>query len=184
MAVEFFTEGLCEDSAFFQVALGLCALATALPLFMAEYLPLVDLSQHLHLINVWAHLNDASTLYPEIFKARGEITPYEGTYLVVRVLAAVLPILTANRLFLALVAVATVLSVLALCKALGRSPWLCLLAGPFFYGDNLYWGFINYCAALPLLFFSMALSSPSSSAKPPGAQSARWGWGCFSSPFS
>lgn len=141
----------------FEAALGLAAAATALPLWSARFLPFVDQPQHLHLINALAHLDDANTLYPEYFQPRGQITPYLGYYYAVWLLAKPFGIFTANQLFLTLVAVATPVSMAALLKALGRSPWLALLACPLFYGDNLYWGFINYCAALPLLFFALAL---------------------------
>ena len=138
-------------------AFGAALVATALPLWSAHYLPFVDIPQHLHLINVLGHLDDASTLYPEFFKARGEITPYMGYYDVVWLFARVLDVFHANALFLTLVAVATPLAVGALARQLGGSFWIGILACPLFYGDNLYWGFINYCAALPLLFFAMAL---------------------------
>jgi hypothetical protein len=130
---------------------------TVLPLWSAHYLPLVDLPQHLHLINVLNHLDDPNTLYPEYFQARGQLTPYLGYYEVVRFLAKIFPLFAANQLFLTLVAILAPISVWSLLSALGRNRWLCLLACPLFYGDNLYWGFINFCAALPLLLFSLAL---------------------------
>jgi hypothetical protein len=131
--------------------------AMVVPLWSAHYLPFVDVPQHLHLIDVLGRLHDPSTLYPEVFKARGEITPYLGYYETVWLFARVLDVFHANALFLTLVAVATPLSVGLLSRSLGGSFWVGILACPFFYGDNLYWGFINYCASLPLLFLSMAL---------------------------
>ncbi len=53
------------------------------PLWAAHALPLVDLPQHLHLISVLHRLGDPSTLYPEFFTTRGELTPYLGYYYVV-----------------------------------------------------------------------------------------------------
>ena len=139
------------------LVLGVATAFTALPLWSAHYLPLVDLPQHLHLINVMGHLDDPNTLYPEIFKPRGQITPYLGYYYAVWLLAKLVGLFAANQLFLTLVAVLTPVSLAVLLEALGRNPWLSLLACPLFYGDNFYWGFINFCAALPLLFFAMAL---------------------------
>lgn len=141
----------------FAGAFAVAVAATVWPLWSAHYLPLVDLPQHLHLINVLGHLHDPNTLYPEYFKARDAITPYMGYYYAVWLLARVLDVFSANALFLTLVAVAAPLSVGALARQLGGSFWIGILACPLFYGDNLYWGFINYCAALPLLFFAMAV---------------------------
>ncbi|MBS2026383.1 MAG: hypothetical protein JST54_00645 [Deltaproteobacteria bacterium] len=141
----------------FAYAFGVALIATALPLWSAHYLPFVDIPQHLHLINVLGHLDDPNTLYPEFFKARGEITPYMGYYDTVWLFARVLDVFHANALFLTLVAISAPLAVGALARQLGGSFWIGILACPLFYGDNLYWGFINYCAALPLLFFAMAL---------------------------
>lgn len=138
-------------------ALLVALIATLVPLWSAHYLPLVDIPQHLHLIHVLGHLGDAATLYPEVFRARGELTPYLGYYDAVWLLARVMDVFHANALFLTLVAIATPLSVGALARRLGGSGWVGVLACPLFYGDNLYWGFINYCAALPLLLFACAL---------------------------
>ncbi len=141
----------------FALVLGAAATATALPLWSGHYLPLVDLPQHLHLINVLGHLDDPATLYPEIFKTRGQLTPYLGYYYAVWLLAKVFGLFAANQIFLTAVAVLTPVAMASLLRSLGRNPWLALFACPLFYGDNFYWGFINYCAALPLLFFAMAL---------------------------
>ena len=131
--------------------------ATVVPLWSAHYLPFVDIPQHLHLINVLGHLGDGTTLYPEVFRPRGEITPYLGYYYAVWLLARVVNVFTANALFLTGVAIATPLAVGVLARRLGGSFWVGILACPLFYGDNLYWGFINYCAALPLLLLACAL---------------------------
>ncbi len=138
-------------------AFGVSLVATVVPLWSAHYLPFVDIPQHLYLINVLGHLNDPATLYPDVFKARGEITPYLGYYETVRLFALVMDVFHANALFLTLAAIAAPLSVGLLSRRLGGSFWIGILACPLFYGDNLYWGFINYCAALPLVLFAIVL---------------------------
>ncbi len=125
------------------------------PLWSAHYLPFVDLPQHLSLINVLGHLDDPNTLYPEVFQRRYELTPYLSYYYTVWLLSHIFGLYTANAIFLSLVAIATPLSVGALAKRLGGSFWIGILACPLFYGDNLYWGFINYCTSLPLLLFAI-----------------------------
>lgn len=120
------------------------------PLWSSQALPLVDLPQHLHLISVLHRINDASTLFPEVFARRLELTPYLGYYYVVSLLSWLMPLELANRLFLSAYVVGLPLSLAFLLKSLKRPAWPALLALPFAYGDSFAWGFINYCASLPL----------------------------------
>ncbi|MFT3707897.1 MAG: hypothetical protein QM817_09600 [Archangium sp.] len=120
------------------------------PLWAAQAIPLVDLPQHLHLISVLHRLDDASTLYPEIFARRPELTPYLGYYYVVSLLNWLLPLELANRVFLSAVVAGLPLSLAFLLKSLKRPTWPALLALPFAWGDSFAWGFVNYCASLPL----------------------------------
>ncbi len=124
------------------------------PLWSTTALPLVDLPQHLHLISVLHRLNDATTLYPEIFARRPELTPYLGYYYLVSTLNWVLPLETANRVFLSAYVAGFPLSLAFLLRSFKRPIWPALLATPFAYGDSFAWGFINYCAALPLAFIT------------------------------
>ncbi len=120
------------------------------PLWATQALPLVDLPQHLHLISVLHRLNDASTLYPEIFARRPELTPYLGYYYSVSLLNWLMPLELANRVFLSAYVMGLPLSLAFLLQSLKRPTWPALLALPFAYGDSFAWGFINYCASLPL----------------------------------
>ena len=120
------------------------------PLWASQALPLVDLPQHLHLISVLHRLDDASTLYPEIFARRPELTPYLGYYYAVGFLNWLMPLELANRVFLSLYVAGLPLSLAFLLRSLKRPSWPALLALPFAYGDSFAWGFINYCASLPL----------------------------------
>lgn len=128
----------------------------AAPLWVTRQLPVVDLPQHLHLISVLHRLGDTTTLYPEIFQRRPELTPYLGYYYTVSLLHWLVPLELANRLFLTAYVVGLPLSLAALLKALGRPTWPSLLALPFAYGDSFAWGFINSCSAMPLALLSCA----------------------------
>ncbi|HVE85808.1 MAG TPA: hypothetical protein VND93_23295, partial [Myxococcales bacterium] len=127
------------------------------PLWVTRQLPVVDLPQHLHLISILHRLGDSTTLYPEIFQRRPELTPYLGYYYAVSLLHWLVPLELANRLFLCAYVAGLPLSLAALLRAAGRPAWPSLLALPFAYGDSFAWGFINYCSALPLAFLSCAL---------------------------
>lgn len=120
------------------------------PLCASDALPLVDLPQHLHLISVLHRLDDATTLFPEVFERRAQLTPYLGYYYAVSGLNWLLPLETANRLFLAAYVIGLPLSLAFLLRSLKRPTWPALLAWPFAYGDSFAWGFLNYCAAIPL----------------------------------
>ena len=127
------------------------------PLWASQALPLVDLPQHLHLISVLHRLDDVSTLFPEVFARRPELTPYLGYYYAVSSLNWLMPLELANRLFLSLYVAGLPLSLAFLLKSLKRPTWPALLALPFAYGDSFAWGFINYCASLPLALLTCGL---------------------------
>ena len=136
---------------------GLALLIGVAPLWASQQLPLVDLPQHLHLISVLHRLHDTTTLYPEVFARRPELTPYLGYYYVVSLLNWLLPLELANRVFLTAYAAGLPLSLAFLLRSLKRQTWPALLAIPFVYGDSLAWGFVNYCSALPLAFLTCGL---------------------------
>jgi hypothetical protein len=146
-----------QDSSLRRALFALCCVVAAAPLWATADLPLVDLPQHLHLVSVLHRLRDPTTLFPEWFAARGELTPYLGYYQSVNLLAYVLPLETANRLFLSLYVAGLPLSLAFLLRSLGRQTWPALLAVPFAYGDSFAWGFINYCASLPLAILCCGL---------------------------
>jgi hypothetical protein len=148
-----------------RVAYALGLLLGVAPLWVSHQLPMVDLPQHLALISALHRLGDPTTLYPAVFAARGELTPYLGYYHLVSALHWLLPLEVANRLFLTAVVAGLPLSLAFLLRTVGRPRWPSLLALPFTYGDSFGWGFINYLAALPLAVlacgcFLRALAEP------------------------
>lgn len=145
-----------DEPEFRPVFLALVA-ASVLPLWVARFLPMVDLPGHLALINVLHHLHDPSLRFGEFFAARPEFTPYLGFYWTVHLLSYVLPVEVAARLFLTAYAIGLPVATLGLVRALGRSRWLALFALPLTYTFELYIGFINYIAALALLVGSLAV---------------------------
>jgi len=145
---------------------GALALSFAVfPLWVTQNLPMVDLPQHLYLISGLHRLGDPTTLYPEFFALRGQLTPYLGYYYVVSLLNWLLPLPIANQVFLSAYVIGLPLSLAFLLRSLGRATWPCWLSLPFAYGDSLAWGFINYCSALPIAFlccgfFVRAIADP------------------------
>jgi biotin transporter BioY len=79
---------------------------------------MVDLPQHLHLISVLHQLDDPTTLYPQVFAARAELTPYLGYYYLVSLLSWAVPLELANRLFLTAMVLGLPLSMAFLLRSL------------------------------------------------------------------
>src|SRR5438067_12634769 len=99
---------------------ALALVAGVSPLWVTHELPMVDLPQHLHLISVLHRLDDSSTLYPQLFEARGELNPYLGYYHTVSLLNWLLPLDAANRVFLSAYVAGLPLSVAFLLRSMGR----------------------------------------------------------------
>jgi hypothetical protein len=138
-------------------AFAFALVAGAVPLWSARQLPMVDLPQHLHLISALHRLDYPTTLYPSVFAARGELTPYLGYYHLVSLLNWLLPLELANRIFLTLLVVGLPLATAFLLHSLGRPRWPAALTIPFAYGDSFGWGFINSSASFALALLAAGL---------------------------
>ncbi len=133
-----------------EIALSLSLLAIFL---VARDLPLVDLPQHALQIANWIRLNahDSATLDLELnFR-----TPYLLGYPVARALASVVPVLVALKLTLWASITLHAVTLRKLCQRLGHDPWLGLLGFPLGLGYSFCFGFIAFCAALPLAHWAM-----------------------------
>ena len=118
--------------------------------FSVRDLPLVDLPQHALQISGWMQLDahDPASANLELnFR-----TPYFLCYPLVRLLASVIPVLAALKLTLWLSITAQARALRALCERLGHDPWLGLLGFPLGLGFGFYFGFVTFCAALPLVY--------------------------------
>lgn len=157
MCAPFILRGSVRRPSVAHLAWGIALFSAVVPLWVTPALPLVDLPQHLHLISVLHRLHDDTTLYPSTFAQRPELTPYLGYYYLVSALSYVFPLEVANRLFLSAYVAGLPLSLAFLLRSLGRPTWPALLAIPFAYGDSFAWGFINYCASLPLAILTCGM---------------------------
>jgi hypothetical protein len=130
--------------------------AAVIPLWAARDLPMVDLPQHLYVLEAMKHLHDAATPYPVTLEFHAHYTPYLGYYAVVGSLATFLPLEAANRIWLTLVVLAYPLSMAFLLGSMRRPTWPALLAAPLAYGDSFAWGFVNTLGATPLAVMATA----------------------------
>lgn len=135
-------------------AFALSALVTVLPIWVAEYLPLLDLPNHLAAVAVWHYHDDPKWDFARFYDLNLVPLPYWAHYYTVHLLTYVTrSVEVANKIFLTGYAVALPAGVWALARRFGRSPWLALFAFPLVWNFNLGDGFIAYCAgfaAVPL----------------------------------
>ncbi|MCU1278101.1 MAG: hypothetical protein JWM53_1647 [bacterium] len=135
-------------------ALVVSAIATVLPIWIARYLPLLDLPNHLTAVAVWHYHDDPNWDFARFYDLNLVPLPYWAHYYTVHLLTYVTrSVETANKIFLTGYAVALPAGALLLARRFGRSPWLALFAFPLVWNFNLGDGFIAYCAgfaAVPL----------------------------------
>ncbi|MCU1282806.1 MAG: hypothetical protein JWM53_6352 [bacterium] len=135
------------------IALTIFALV---PVWNQRLLPQLDTPNHLALVRGWHNYNDPSYHIADYFTLRIRPVPYFLFYLVINLLLYVCQIEVANKLFLSAYLILFPLSVLALARALGRSPWLALSAFILAFNQNWIYGFSSYLMGTCFMFFSMA----------------------------
>ena len=130
------------------------AIATSAPIWIAKYLPLLDLPNHLAAVAVWHYHDDPRWDFARFYELNLVPLPYWAHYYTVHLLTYVThSVEVANKIFLTIYALALPLGALAFARRFGRSPWLALFAFPLVWNFNLGDGFIAYCAgfaAVPL----------------------------------
>lgn len=131
---------------------GALALALFGVLLGVRDLPLVDLPQHAVQLASWLRIDagDPSTSELELnFR-----TPYLLGYPVAHELSRVLPVLVALKLTFGVAIALQAFTLRKLCESLGHDPWLGLLGFPLGLGYSFCWGFVAFCAALPLVYLA------------------------------
>lgn len=130
--------------------------AAVVPFWLTAYLPFLDAPQHLLTIAV---IDGVGTPGVDAFYSVDlASTQYLLYYLTSDLLADLVGVEHANSIFLSLYAVLLPWSVLYAIDAFGRLRAAALLAIPLTFNTFLFYGFINYVFAFPLLFFAMGLT--------------------------
>ena len=109
------------------------------PLWIPEFLPLVDVPQHAALVASMHGLLSGNEYLGESLEINW-FTPYLGGYLALFLASAVLPIVPATKLVVTG----------RLLKDIGADPRLKWLAIPGSFSFALYWGFMAYLVAVPI----------------------------------
>lgn len=127
----------------------LTALAVA-PLWVGRFLPLYDYPAHLVVPAVLHHWGAPSTHVRELYVTAPGLNPNSLHYFFTWLLGAVLPLEVASKLFVSLALAALPWSVVYALKTFGRDWRLALLVLPLCYGRHFWYGFVGFCAAVPL----------------------------------
>jgi hypothetical protein len=131
---------------------------SVVPLFAGRYLPFFDYPAHLTVPAALRHRAEPGSPIAAFWPLDLRIVPnclhYAFTYL----LSFVMPLEEASRLFVALFCVAALpVAATFVLRAFGRDWRLAVLIVPLSWNRCLWYGFIGFCAALPLSLVIMGL---------------------------
>lgn len=131
-------------------------LVVLLPLFATRYLPLQDLPQHVAAVRVIADYRSAALGFERFFELTLGSTQYLSVYLASALLAKIFGAILAVKIVIAAALGALPYALRALLRRLRKPESTALLVLPLAYNAHLVLGFLNFLAALPLLFWGIA----------------------------
>jgi hypothetical protein len=135
---------------------GVLTLALAC-IWVTPYLPSVDIPQHTAQIVTLQELAGGNPLFSETFELNW-FAPYTATYLLVYLLALVMPVTVATKVLVTLVVAAIPLLSGRLLEEVGAYPgwkWLTIPAG---FGVAFHWGFLPFMVAAPVGLYLLLLT--------------------------
>jgi hypothetical protein len=136
---------------------ALVVLAVA-PVFAGRYLPFFDYGAHLAVPAALRHRADPATQVSALWTLDLRLVPNALHYAFTYVVSFVTSIETASRLFVALMCIAALpLAAVVFLRAFGRDWRLAVLVVPLAWNRCLWYGFIGFCAALPIALLVLAL---------------------------
>lgn len=142
----------------FWALFGACIVANLVPLLAVKWLPTQDLGGHIELMDVMARYNDTDTCYAHVFDRPTGPRPNTLSLWLGALLGPLLGAPLLGKLLFGFYVVGLPLSIVAVARAFGRSPWLAFFAFPLTWNALAIHGLINYLVALPLLFWAIALA--------------------------
>lgn len=141
----------------YAVVFLLCSALCLLPIWIFDYLPMVDLPQHAQQLTIWLHWDDPAYGYPQHFEVNWR-TPYLLPNTLVYLLAQVLPAMAAFKVLISLGLLGIPLVTRLLLRASGGNAWWVFLVFPVGFSFSFYWGFFNFVAATPLALLFLLLA--------------------------
>ncbi len=140
-----------------RLAGALLLVASAAPFWAGRFLPLLDLPQHLGLAVAVAHAGDSGSPWARYLEVDLWPVPYWTFYAAMWLLQKAFSAETAARLVLSAYAVGLPLAAGFLLRSLGRDPRWAVLAVPLVFSTNLFYGFVPFLLATPLLALALGL---------------------------
>jgi hypothetical protein len=136
----------------------LLGLSVTWPLWVVYRPPIQDLPQHVAAVRVLSSYWDQGFRFSEYFLLTLGRTQYLTVYLLAVPFAKLWGPVVATKLILSFSLVTTPYCLLRLLRALGESPWLTLLSLPLVFNVHVAFGFLNFIAAIPILFLGLELA--------------------------
>ncbi|HKQ15423.1 MAG TPA: hypothetical protein VJT80_18440 [Steroidobacteraceae bacterium] len=151
-------------------------LLTVAPLWFGRYLPMVDMPQHTAQIVALHEIWTGNPTFTQAFEINW-FTPYLLGYLLLYVLALVMPATIATQLVVSLAVVSVPLLTGRLLRTAGADERWKWLAIPCAFGFAFYWGFLSFIVAMPvgLLFLIQSIRFAHSPSVSGGAAIALFG---------
>jgi hypothetical protein len=126
------------------------------PLFVARFLPGLDLPFHLSMADMLRKQSDPSSPYQLFYEGGFSVAPYAAHYIAMRLFGLVMPLMAAHKLVIALYVASFPLATAALLGAGGRSRIPALLAFPLAYNLSLHYGFVSFALSVPVVLILLA----------------------------
>lgn len=137
---------------------GVAVLGSVLPLFSSYYIPIQDLPQHVAAVRVLFDYSSPELGFEQYFERSLASTQYLSVYLASGFLGTVFGAALGVKLVIAAALVGLPYALRAVLRELEKPESYALLSVPLAYNAHLILGFINFLAALPLLFWGVFLA--------------------------
>jgi len=146
------------------IFLSIYSVVSCLPLWMVDYLPMMDLPQHTAQVEVLLNYTNSNTDYRELFKLNF-FTPYLLGYALLYLLGLIFNLSTASKLILSLAFIANIFLSRDLLRRYGSHKMLVWLIIPVNYSLAFYYGYFTYVISIPvfllfLIYVYRYLESP------------------------
>jgi hypothetical protein len=134
--------------------LYLIGLLAVLPLWIVEYPPMIDLAQHVAMMNDYAKMLSGNNPHADFIEPQF-FTPYFAAYLASLFFSLAFPMLIAVKIMLSMAILLFIYSVKKIVDYVDGNQCWSYLGITVAIGSAYYWGFITFIAALPigLLYF-------------------------------
>lgn len=142
------------------------------PLWVGRFLPLFDYPAHLIVPAAMLQASDPAARIAELYDHQPGLNPNSLHYLVTYLLAQVLPLEVASKVFLSLAVAALPWAMLFALRTFGRDWRLAYLAVPLCYSRAFWYGFVGHCAAMSLSL--VVLSLVALQVRAPSKRTAVW----------